>query len=1804
MMFQTGIWLWFCIGQNVLRGERLNCQKQHRKNDCYQLNRIYCSFREAEHYCHRQGGQLMSTWNLEIEDRLKDYLEEGEKWWIGTDSDPLIKHKKKGAPEVSTNLFTRSGLSPSNSCMYVTRNLNLVSSKVDLCSKEHFFICQNDAFQDHPHDNYESNEKNAPFNPVIKKKKWEISKMRNEFVSDHLSSRCHQIIDISQSKTLCQEMFNNITVSSVMPQTTEQILLAVSSPARKPLPKTTKFSKPLSVMSSKKLVSEVTATPKEPPDLHVFTTDSQASFQNTSSQVLNEAMRDFFRSVHDFQLIQKLQRACEILQLLMEFASQFSSTVQTNASNSLLYLSEQMLKVQSPSENSFSLKAPVTLCLSNSFNKEMEAPGMSVSEIQQERIQMEDMLETSLIALGKIQETLLQDSQPSESSMIVTSSLVTMMLRSQNISTLSSSSYTLGYPAPIHLVFPSTSTLDSLLSKHQSVNIQVTGLAFNPFKYFDKQDIVGSIGNVLLTSNYESLLIQDLLENAEITLWRDSNIETYPTSFNLSTDCFVITVNITSLEESLIVSVEPENSLSITLYLGFQYQPNITHFHLNITLPKEQIWEKDEKYSWVLSPDSLQHGTGTYYITAEVSESHKDPKQTLLGFSVTTAATQCYFWDRHDKTWKSNGCQVGPQSSVTKTQCLCNKLDSMGSSFRVLPRMVNIQDTVKLFHGVTRNPVGVSLLGSLFGFYIIFIVWAWRKDREDRKKIKVTILADNHPSSQSHYLIQVFTGYRRRAATTAKVVLILYGSEGRSDPHHLSDPHKVVFEQGAQDVFLLSTRSPLGELHSVRLWHDNSGTSPSWYVNQVIVSDLTTRKKWHFLCNCWLAVDLGDCQQDQVFTTVSKKELFSFRNLYSSMIVEKFTQEHLWLSVVTCSPWNQVTRVQRLSCCMTLLICNMVISIMFWKLNSPEEDRTMQDMVGPFDVTWSELLNSIQTASILFPINLIIGRIFPLIQPQEKIPSHFLPIQASSTSDTSLGSVTTQKIIEELKETVGFLYLKNGCLPSHWEGSNWSADSVTDLVKVLSSLIHSHLERQGGQWHQTSPHLAKEVPENLRSFNHYLLRVLEKLQFQCRTLLAGLTSEPHDLLYSTSQLQRLRELLEAQILSMAQGPSSETMSFPLLDSEEKKPAISNHLPKWSIYVCWLFLCVTSLASAFFTALYSLELNKDQATSWVISMALSVLQNIFIIQPVKVVILTLFFSLLLTRISWHHKEKEQQMRRILGLLARCPSLSPPGLRDENNPIYRVPAMKSPVKAPERTMKEKQLLQIAREIFVQILFLAMLMISTHSERNYNKFYLNQAIEKRINNHFEEIKRIKHFYQWANNTLIPTLYGEYKGYIAEGNSFLIGNVQIRQIRIPDTVSFPNIISPNKQVKPYYQYHQEDKKNYGATWAPLDLNSTNQDSIWCYQSEEALDGYPIQGEFSVYSGGGYVVSLGNSSEDAHRILQQLKLSHWLDRRTRSLFVAFVVYNANVNLFCVVTLILESNGVGTFFGSVKVKSLQIIQTHRSFSWFIVSNIIYSLLLFYYIFMQGNQLKKQRWKYFIKKSNVLNTSIILISFIMLALQLKCFFLHKQDMERYRHNKSRFINFHKTVQMTTALTYLLGFLILLANIRLWTLLRLDPRLQVIGTTLKRIWDEVVGFLLIILILLTGYSIAFNLLFGWSISDYRTFSNSAVTIVGLLMGIFDYHEVVTLDPVLGSFLIITSVILLVLMITNLFISAIMMTFCKERKSIMAQKEAPLTEILLQKFSNLLGIGRPQKAALPEQTEPVAAGINMEASASEPA
>jgi polycystin 1L2 len=52
----------------------------------------------------------------------------------------------------------------------------------------------------------------------------------------------------------------------------------------------------------------------------------------------------------------------------------------------------------------------------------------------------------------------------------------------------------------------------------------------------------------------------------------------------------------------------------------------------------------------------------------------------------------------------------------------------------------------------------------------------------------------------------------------------------------------------------------LGLLNYIRVWHDNSGkdSSASWFLKYIIVRDLQTMEKFHFIAQRWFAVEKED----------------------------------------------------------------------------------------------------------------------------------------------------------------------------------------------------------------------------------------------------------------------------------------------------------------------------------------------------------------------------------------------------------------------------------------------------------------------------------------------------------------------------------------------------------------------------------------------------------------------------------------------------------------------------------------------------------------------------------------------------------------------------------------------------------------------------------------------------------------------------------------------------------------------------------------------------------------------------------
>uniref|UniRef100_A0A8C2TS20 Polycystin 1 like 2/pseudo n=1 Tax=Coturnix japonica TaxID=93934 RepID=A0A8C2TS20_COTJA len=1319
------------------------------------------------------------------------------------------------------------------------------------------------------------------------------------------------------------------------------------------------------------------------------------------------------------------------------------------------------------------------------------------------------------------------------------------------------------------------------------LNSFMVSFAMNPFFSSDTSfDISGTVGGLSLTG-LDGLIIpvSNIKENIEIILPRHSAPEEDRIQLNLG-NFSIFQVNITSEDTSIVIQLECEQDIPLILYLGYGYRPNETNYDVKSHLFYKKTTGAN---TWVLSPEELIFGEGTYYFMVSQDTEMDSTVYNELSIAVTCFASRCVFWDEQQGHWNSYGCQVGPKTNSRSTQCLCNHLTFFGSSFFVIPNAVDVSRTAQLFATFVDNPVVVTTVGCIFLIYVLVVIWARRKDIQDDAKAKITVLEDNDPFAQYRYLVTVFTGHRRGAATTSKVTLTLYGLEGESEPHHLTDPETPVFERGGVDVFLLCTLFPLGELQSIRLWHDNSGDNPSWYVNRVLVHDLAWDQKWYFLCNSWLAVDIGECVLDKVFPVATEQDMKQFSNLFFMKTSKGFQDGHIWYSVFSRSPRSSFTRAQRVSCCFSLLLCTMLTSIMFWGVPKDPAEQKMD--LGKIEFTWQEVMIGFESSLLMFPINLLIVQIFrntrprPARQGTEKKPGkngRVSPSLHPAPQVTPAVSLTPEADIRRIANSL-FKALKAPSLTS--VSDLGKSTNINTLLALVEDIICQQ-NRAGQEFYDEnkkkddpvtsskvnslpaaktrSPTPEKGMRERLKhsDYNRCLYMQLQHVEMELKLLGPHKFQMPQSYTRAVRQVQHMKNLLQNQICSSASITKRHSCS-------------SKGLPWWFVFIAWFLVAATSGVSGFFTMLYGLHYGKENSIKWLISMAISFFESLFITQPLKVLGFAAFFALVLKKVE--HEDEEN----TVSLLSPTGNSNPlfGARRDSRSNIYRPPPAADVEKMKISCMKEQKAFALIREILAYLGFLWMLLLVAYGQRDPNSYYLNKHIESSFTAGFRDVYSYKDFFTWAKTTLVKNLYGSYKGFITDGNSKLVGSARIRQVRVKgDTCPIsPTLQHVIEECHAPYSLQTEDTSDYGEHWNTLSFdNSSDLSSAWHYQSQSKLRGQPVWGKLAIYGGGGYVIHLGTDPQNASRILQYLFNNIWLDTFTRAVFVEFTVYNANVNLFFIVSLMFETNALGAFFTSAELQSVRLYPYTNSLHIFVVAaEVIYFLFIVYYMIVQGKLMKTLKWRYFHSKWNLLEMAIILISWSALSVFVKRTILGSRDISYYQEHKEDSVSFNETARADAVLGYLIAFLVLLSTVKLWHLLRLNPKLNMITSTLRRAWGDISGFITVIAIMFLAYSIATNLIFGWKLCSYKTLSDSAETMVSLQLGIFNYEEILDYSPILGSFLIGSCIIFMTFVVLNLFISVILVAFSEEQKHYQASEEEEIVDLMLMKLFGFFGI-----------------------------
>ncbi|XP_042791932.1 polycystin-2-like protein 2 isoform X3 [Panthera onca] len=228
------------------------------------------------------------------------------------------------------------------------------------------------------------------------------------------------------------------------------------------------------------------------------------------------------------------------------------------------------------------------------------------------------------------------------------------------------------------------------------------------------------------------------------------------------------------------------------------------------------------------------------------------------------------------------------------------------------------------------------------------------------------------------------------------------------------------------------------------------------------------------------------------------------------------------------------------------------------------------------------------------------------------------------------------------------------------------------------------------------------------------------------------------------------------------------------------------------------------------------------------------------------------------------------------------------------------------------KEVEIRTTLQELSLYFIFLINLCILTFGMVNPHMYYLNKVMsslfldtsvpgDERTN--FKSIRSITDFWKFMEGPLLEGLYWDawYTNktlYNLKNSSriyyenILLGVPRVRQLKVRNNTckvysSFQSLMS---ECYDKYTSSNEDTSDFGL----------KQETEWKYSTPNSSSPWHW-GFVGVYRNGGFIFTLSKSKSDTKNKFINLRLNSWITRGTRVIFIDFSLYNANVNLFCII---------------------------------------------------------------------------------------------------------------------------------------------------------------------------------------------------------------------------------------------------------------------------------------------------------------
>ncbi|XP_016095188.1 polycystin-1 [Sinocyclocheilus grahami] len=770
---------------------------------------------------------------------------------------------------------------------------------------------------------------------------------------------------------------------------------------------------------------------------------------------------------------------------------------------------------------------------------------------------------------------------------------------------------------------------------------------------------------------------------------------------------------------------------------------------------------------WISVDDQPVHPLSEHTHSEELSLSLSAGTPSLEHTIFLTPIMLCRFFSDDERRWSSDGLSPLSGSSPHTAHCLTHHLTMFGASLFIHPEALLLLPPSE---EPVRNVVVGIICGVLLLIYLLVGLIAHKLDHLESLRLSWVPLC----GQKGHYKYRVLvkTGWKKGSGTTAHVGISLYGLN-KSGSRHLQ--REGAFQRNSVDDFQVETDANLGEIWKIRIWHDNTGLDPSWYLKHVIVWDIQTDNMFFFLVEDWLSVEneKNSGRGEKVILASCPQELQQFKRILHSQLLFGLREHHLWISLWERPAHSHFSRAQRVTCCALLLHLYLAAGAVWY--GAVGRKGSSGPVSTQMVMNAENILVGITVAALMFPLQTILRFLFQNTKSKVTLAVSLPPSPVSHTvemdvflshpdlSCSSFLSLPTDPdssiydgpspFTNSLKKLDSEFW--NTPDPGNDRMDQWpSCESIFGLSELTGT---SHLLKRKKailQLHLSTPTSDHNTLEPIKSSEEDLITITADLDPSNTLSLEPEASDsghftPNDTILSDIQDSLCSEWSDLSVDTPTSEPgfhkSSSSLSV-LSDASTFLPSlppdsistISNtrigvvrgvpglFLPSWVLRMVYLLVAVLLGTSLALVGLYGSRFSSSVVLMWLVSALSAFLTSALLFEPFAICIQALYLAAVVKPVDPEGENRlaqETEVRR-----------TEEDLGDKVHPLGGYGLLQ----AKEEARKLRTLRALMRSCLVYLLFLLVVLMVNYQE------YVHETNSRRLHS------AIKH-------TLIRTLPGQ---------------------------------------------------------------------------------------------------------------------------------------------------------------------------------------------------------------------------------------------------------------------------------------------------------------------------------------------------------------------------------------------------------------------------------------------------------------